>query len=70
VGKKLPSKFVQRRDELRTRYSIRYDYQRALNEDPKNLRAWFATVQSVIDENGIQAEDIYNYRFMVLKDSN
>jgi hypothetical protein len=53
--------FVQRRDELRTRYSVRYDYQRALNEDPKALRAWFATVQSVIDENGIQAEDIYNF---------
>jgi hypothetical protein len=53
VGKNWPSKFVQRRDELRTRYSVRYDYQRALNEDPKALRAWFATVQSVINENGI-----------------
>jgi hypothetical protein len=61
VGKNWPSKFVERRDELRTRFSVRYDYQRALNEDPKALRAWFATVQSVIDENGIQAEDIYNF---------
>jgi hypothetical protein len=61
VGKNWPSKFVERRDELRTRYSVRYDYQRALNEDPKALRAWFTTVQSVIDENGIQAEDIYNF---------
>jgi hypothetical protein len=51
----------QRRDELRTRFSVRYDYQRALNEDPKALRAWFTTVQSVIDENGIEAEDIYNF---------
>ncbi|CEJ58776.1 hypothetical protein PMG11_07422 [Penicillium brasilianum] len=51
VGKNWPSKFVERRDELRTRYSVRYDYQRALNEDPKALRAWFATVQS----------DIYNF---------
>jgi hypothetical protein len=48
-------------DELRSRFSRRYDYQRALNEDPKTLRAWFTTVQSVIDENGIQAEDIYNF---------
>jgi hypothetical protein len=39
VGKNWPSKFVNRRDELRTRYSVRYDYQRALNEDPKALRA-------------------------------
>lgn len=61
VGKNWPSKFVERRDELRTRFSVRYDYQRALNEDPKALRAWFATVQSMIDKNGIQAEDIYNF---------
>ncbi|KAJ5527353.1 hypothetical protein N7513_011512 [Penicillium frequentans] len=61
VGKNWPSKFVNRRDELRTRYSVRYDYQRALNEDPKAFRAWFATVQRVIDENGIQPEDIYNF---------
>ena len=39
VGKNWPSQFIQRRDELRTRSSIRYDYQRALNEDPKALRA-------------------------------
>jgi len=61
VGKNWPSTFVQRRDELRSRFSRRYDYQRALNEDPKTLRAWFTTVQRVIDENGIQAEDIYNF---------
>jgi hypothetical protein len=61
VGKNWPSKFVQRRDELRSRFSRRYDYQQALNEDPKTIRAWFTTVQSVIDENGIQAEDIYNF---------
>lgn len=29
VGKNWPSTFVQRREELRTRYSRRYDYQRA-----------------------------------------
>jgi hypothetical protein len=61
VGKNWPSTFIQRRDELRTRFSRRYDYQRALNEDPKSLREWFTTVQRVIDENGIQAEDIYNF---------
>jgi hypothetical protein len=61
VGVNWASTFVNRRDELRTRSSIRYDYQRALNEDPKSLRAWFATVQRVIDENGIQPEDIYNF---------
>lgn len=61
VGKNWPSTFIKRREELRSRFSKRYDYQRALNEDPKSLRAWFATVQRVIDENGIQSEDIYNF---------
>ena len=61
VSKNWPSNFVNRRDELRTRFSKRYDYQHALNEDPKLLREWFATVQRVIDENGIQSEDIYNF---------
>ena len=61
VGKNWPSTFIQRRDEIRTRFSRRYDYQRALNEDPKSLREWFATVQRVINENGIQPEDIYNF---------
>ena len=61
VGKNWPSAFIQRRDELRTRFSRRYNYQRALNEDPKSIREWFTTVQHVIDENGIQPEDIYNF---------
>ncbi|KAJ5240603.1 uncharacterized protein N7469_002194 [Penicillium citrinum] len=61
VGVNWASIFINRRDELRTRFSTRYDYQRALNEDPKSLREWFATVQRVIDENGIQPEDIYNF---------
>jgi hypothetical protein len=55
------SSYIKCRDDLRTRFSRRYDYQRALNEDPKSLREWFATVQRVIDENGIQPEDIYNF---------
>jgi hypothetical protein len=61
VGKNWPSTFIQRRDEIRTRFSRRYDYQRALNEDPKSLREWFNKVQSIVDENGIQPEDIYNF---------
>jgi len=61
VGKNWPSSFVQRRDELRTCFSRRYDYQRALNEDPKVIREWFTIVQRTIEENGIQPEDIYNF---------
>ena len=61
VGKNWPSTFIDRREEIRSCFSRRYDYQRALNEDPKSLRAWFATIQRVINENGIQPEDIYNF---------
>ncbi|CEO58510.1 hypothetical protein PMG11_03229 [Penicillium brasilianum] len=60
-SKNWPTTFIKRREELRSRYSRKYDYKRALNEDPKALRAWFATVQRIIDENGIQPEDIYNF---------
>jgi hypothetical protein len=38
VGVNWASSFVNRRDELRSRYSKRYDYQRALNEDPKAIK--------------------------------
>lgn len=61
VGINWPSSFVKRRNELQSRFSRRYDYRRALNEDPKTLRSWFITVQNVINEHGIQPEDIYNF---------
>ena len=35
VGKRWAHNFVKRQPELRTRYSRRYDYQRAKYEDPK-----------------------------------
>ena len=61
VGVNWVSTFVNRRDELKSRYSRRYDYQRAQNEDPQSIRAWFESVKSVVEENGILAEDIYNF---------
>jgi alkylated DNA nucleotide flippase Atl1 len=61
VGVNWALTFVKRRDELQSRYSKRYNYQRALNEDLKAIKEWFLIVQRVIDENGIQPEDIYNF---------
>jgi hypothetical protein len=61
VGVDWASIFVNRRDELRSRYATRYDYQLALNEDPKAIKEWFLMVQRAIDENGIRPEDIYNF---------
>ncbi|KAJ5579401.1 hypothetical protein N7450_008268 [Penicillium hetheringtonii] len=61
VGVNWASTFVKRCDKLRSRFSKRYDYQRALNEDPKTIKEWFLMVQYTIEENGIQPEDIYNF---------
>ncbi|KAJ5583841.1 hypothetical protein N7450_006505 [Penicillium hetheringtonii] len=61
VDKNWPSFFINRCEELCTQFSRRYDYQRALNKDPKLLRQWFSTVQRTIDEKNIQSEDIYNF---------
>jgi hypothetical protein len=61
VGVNWISTFVKRREELQSRYSRRYNYQRAQNEDPRSLRVWFESVRRVVEENGILAEDIYNF---------
>ena len=37
VGKNWVSTFIKRRNELQSRYSRRYDYQRAKNEDPRSI---------------------------------
>lgn len=60
VGVNWASTFVKRRNELRTRFSRRYDYQRALNKNPKNIKDWFLKMQHTIEDNGIQPEDIYD----------
>ena len=41
VGKQWPYRFVQRRPELKTRFSRAYDFQRALYKDPALVKAWF-----------------------------
>jgi hypothetical protein len=61
VGKLWVSNFVKRHDELKTRFSRRYDYRRAQNEDPKVIREWFDCVQETIIQYGIAPEDIYNF---------
>lgn len=41
IGKEWPYRFVQRREELRTRFARAYDFQRALLEDLDELYKWF-----------------------------
>ena len=61
VGKLWAHNFVKRQPELRTRYTRRYDYQRAKCEDPKVIGEWFALVQNVKAKYGIVDDDIYNF---------
>jgi hypothetical protein len=61
VGENWVSNFIKQRDEVKTRYSRRYDYRRAKCEDPKAIREWFDCVQITIMQHGIAMEDIYNF---------
>lgn len=61
VGVNWAHNFIQRHDSLRTKYSRKYDYQRAKCEDPSIIRAWFRLVQNIVGKYGILADDIYNF---------
>lgn len=61
VGKNWVQAFVQRHDELRSRYNRKYDYERAKCEDPAELRRWFQHVKDIIAEHGIVVDDQYNF---------
>jgi hypothetical protein len=47
VGKLWAHNFVKRQPQPRTRYTRRYDYQRAKYEDPKVIGKWFTLVRNV-----------------------
>ena len=61
VGKQWPYRFVQRREELKTRFSRAYDFQRALCEDPDAISAWFRLVNNMRAKYGITDGDFYNF---------
>jgi hypothetical protein len=61
VGKHWAYRFVQRRPELKTRFSRAYDFQRALCEDPKLIEDWFRLVANMRAKYGIQERDFYNF---------
>ena len=61
VGKRWAHNFVKRQPELRTRFTRKYDYQRAKCEDPKVIREWFALVHNTKAKYGILDDDSYNF---------
>jgi hypothetical protein len=61
VGVNWPSRFVDRKKELKLRVNRKYDYQRALNEDPEIIKGWFRLVANTKAKYGILDEDMYNF---------
>ncbi|KAJ6436248.1 ATP-dependent DNA helicase PIF1 [Purpureocillium lavendulum] len=61
VGENWVRKFVGRHDEIKAKYSRRYDYQRAKCEDPKMIQEWFDRVAMAKQKWGILDEDVYNF---------
>jgi hypothetical protein len=41
VGQKWAATFVKRRPELKVKFNRKYDYKRALCEDPEIIQGWF-----------------------------
>jgi len=61
VGVRWAYNFIKRQPELRTRFTYKYDYQRAKCEDPIIIRKWFALVHNVKVKYGILDDDSYNF---------
>jgi hypothetical protein len=61
TGKLWAARFIARHPELKTRQFRRYDYKRALCEDPDAINAWFSLMQNTVAKYGITDEDFYNF---------
>ena len=57
VGKRWTERFVARNAELRTQRYRKYDYERALCENPQTLQNWFNLVRNTIAKYGIPPSD-------------
>jgi hypothetical protein len=61
IGKNWVTGFIKRHDSIKSRFARRYNYSRALCEDPKVIQAWFNDLKEVQTTHGILDEDIYNF---------
>ena len=61
VGEKWVYNFVKRRPLLSSRFSKRYNYERAKCEDPKIIGEWFNLVKKTILQFAIDPDDVYNF---------
>jgi len=60
IGEKWVNRYIKRHTELCSKYSRKYDYQRAKCEDPELIRGWFKRFHDTIQKHGILEQDIYN----------
>ena len=61
VGVQWAHNFIKRQPELRTRFTRKYNYQRAKCEDLIIIREWFALVYNVKVKYSILDDDSYNF---------
>jgi transposase len=61
IGKNWVYRFIQRRPELKGRFTRVYDLQRALCEDPELISKWFTLFKNICDKYGILDSDIWNF---------
>jgi hypothetical protein len=53
VGINWPNTFAKRHPELTVKFNRKYDYKRALCEDPKIIQGWFSLVANIKAKYGI-----------------
>ncbi|EED20106.1 conserved hypothetical protein [Talaromyces stipitatus ATCC 10500] len=61
VGERWVYNLIQRRPEIESRFSRKYNYERAKCKYPKITQEYLDRVRDVIAEYGILSEDIYNF---------
>lgn len=61
VGPCWASNFVKRQPQLQTRFTRKYDYQRARCEDPTIIMDWLRLIRNMVAKYGILESDIWNF---------
>jgi hypothetical protein len=61
VSERWITRFIKRHDEFISKYTRKYNYQRAKCKDPEVINQWFSLIKNTIVKYGILEQDIYNF---------
>jgi RecB family endonuclease NucS len=61
VGECWVNRFINRHDEIQSKFSGKYNYQQALCKNPKIIREWFKLVWNTMEKYRILPQDTYNF---------